>query len=218
MVFETDWLLLDMSRYGEIMRLSDTRLDELLASSAPFKVNDEPMVRMAVIRTIDGFTDAPKRVKRPVLVASVLGGVLVVGTTAAALPSIFDDFGRIDYQSSQNYTVDGRGPFRCDFAFRVDPPVDGKVLEPSTADAPPYADILSFVQTHDWTFDDQPVALTTIPSEVMIGDPNPDRTVMANFISARWRSEVTSAYPNWMASVGQIDEAGQCAPIDGSAW
>lgn len=199
------------------MRLSDKHLDEMLASSSPVIVTDRALVRTAVARTITSWQIPAKPTRRPIVVASIAGGVLLLGTTAAALPSIFDDFGRIDYQSSQEYTVDGRGPFRCDFVFRVDPPVEGKVLEPSSADAPRYEDVLNFVQTHDWSFDDRPVALTTNPGAVMEGDPNPDLSVMSNFISTSWQAEVASAYPNWMASVGQIDEAGQCAPIDGSA-
>jgi hypothetical protein len=193
--------------------MNPTRLDDLLASSSPLEITDDARVRDAVARAVREYR--PRRVaRRPVVVSAIIGGCIVAGTTAAALPSIFSDFGRIDYQSTQEYTVDGRGPFRCEFAFRVDPPVDGKVLEPA-AGAPDFETVLEFVRTHDWAFDDQPVALTT-PTYAQ--GATTGLSVISTFIRESWHKEVAEAYPLWLSSVGGISEAGQCdRAADGSA-
>lgn len=197
------------------MKLTDRQLDELLNSSSPSQVRDEVLVRNTVAETLAGYA-RPVGTKRVLAAGAIFGGLVLAGTTAAALPSIFDGFGRIDYQSSQLYTVDGRGPFRCEFGFRVDPPVNGVTLEPSAdSSVVPFDHILAFVQHHDWAFDDEAVALTT-PADQQ-GASN-DVRVMREFISKSWKEEVEATYPTWMASVGGVSDSGQClSAADGSA-
>lgn len=198
------------------MKLTDERLDELLAASSPARVTDAALVRTTVVGAVSSFPESTRGAKRGLTIGAIVGGLVVASLTAAALPSIFEGFGRVDYQSSQQYTVDGRGPFRCEFGFRIDPAVDGNVLEPSDDSAiAAFAEILTFVQTHDWAFDDQPVALTTpTTSERQYTDLG----VMSDFISTSWRAEVEAAYPGWMARVSEINEIGQCLSVaDGSS-
>lgn len=195
------------------MELSDNRLDELLNSSSPAHIDDAEAVRTAVGRAVEAYTRPASR-KRTIVVGSAIAGLVLAGTTAAALPSLFNDFGRVDYQSSGQYTVDGRGPFRCDFVFRVDPVGDGSALG-AGASAATYEEILGFVRTHDWAFDNSPVALTT-PTDRL--GTTTDLGVMSTFIDSSWQAEVEAAYPNWLATVGGISGAGQCVDAaDGSA-
>lgn len=196
------------------MTLSNDQLDELLTRSSPSEVRDAIAVRAAVARAVSDYPARKSRRRRAVVAGSIVGGLLVVGSTAATLPSIFGDGGPVDYQSSQQYTVDGRGPFQCDFAFRVDPPSGGVTLEPSSGgDVASFEEIQEFVQTHDWKFDDEPMALTT-PADA----ERRDLSVISTFIHEGWTAELEAAHPDWGQSVGSISGAGKCASVvDGSA-
>jgi hypothetical protein len=198
------------------MKLSDSRFDHLLDASSPAIIQDERLIRETVRTAVASYPTRWTPRKRAAVVGSVISGLVLAGTTAAALPSIFDGFGGVDYQSVQEYTVDGRGPFRCEFGFRVDPPVDGVTLEPSSGNSSAsFEEIKTFVQTHNWTFDDEPLALTTPADQHAV---NRDLGVMSNFISTAWRTELGLAYPNWMEVVGGAADTGQCVNVsDGSA-
>lgn len=197
------------------MKLSDSRLDYLLDASTPVRVQGESLIRETVAGSVAEYRARVSR-RRAVVVGSVIGGLVLAGATAAALPSMFDGFGGVDYQSVQEYTVDGRGPFRCEFGFRVDPPVAGVTLEPSNGgELVSFEEIRSFVQTHDWKFDDGAITLTT-PADQR--SAKGDLTVMSDFISMSWKSELERAYPRWMQVVGGTAETGQCVNVvDGSA-
>jgi hypothetical protein len=197
------------------MKLSDERLDHLLDASAPIHIHDERLVRETVAQAVMTFEIKRRSPKRTIVVGAVIGGLVLAGTTAAALPSFLDGFGRVDYQSVQEYTLDGRGPFRCEFAFRVDPPMDGVALEPSSGTpSASYAEIQSFVQTHDWAFDDEALVVTTPPEQA--GRRNLE--VLTNFISDAWTSELALTYPDWMEVVGGFAGTGGCVSVvDGSA-
>ncbi len=199
------------------MKLSDIRFDNLLDASSPASIQDEGLIRESVSKAVANFPAGWTPRRRAVVVGSMIGGLVIAGSTAAALPSFFDGFGAVDYQSVQEYTVDGRGPFRCDFGFRVDPPVGGVTLEPSNGNSfESFEAIQTFVQTHDWTFDDQPIALTT-PADQQPPHRD-DIDVIGNFMSTGWRTELELAYPRWMEVVGGTAETGQCVnTVDGSA-
>jgi hypothetical protein len=195
------------------MKLSENQLTELLNSSSPSEVQDEVGIRTAVARAVTNYPAHASRRRRAVAAGSIVGGLVLAGTTAAALPSIFDWLGHVDYQSSQHYTVDGRGPYLCEFGFRVDPPIGGVTLEPSNGiDPAGFEEIHQFVLRHDWNFDDNPVALTTPP-----GTERGPISVMSDFIGTSWKAELEAAYPGWMTSVGGVSETGQCLSIVGGS-
>ena len=135
-----------------------------------------------------------------------IGALLVTATiTAFALPPLIDRLGWTpQYSAAFDFTVDGRGPYHCEYRLGVLPGAEGE--------GPEFREIQHFVETHPWGIGDGVIELDA-PGQRY----HDDTGVIADYVSAMVVDELEARFPGWESVLDSINEAGQCTPLQ-SEW